>query len=379
MGRLNFAKVKALTAPGRYGDGFGLYLRIAPAGSKQWVQRIAINATRRDVGLGGWPVVSLAKARERAFANRVTVSDGGDPLADKRKSKAPTFRTAAAKTFEANRGRWRNDKTAQNWTQQLNLHAVPILGDKRLDQIERADVLRVLTPLWTSRPEVARKLRSRIRAVLAWAQAHGYVDLNVAGEAIDAALPAQPAVSQHYKALAFEAVPDTLRTVDAITAASAAVRGLFRFMVLTASRAGEARGARWSEIDVDAATWTIPCDRMKAHREFRVPLSDPALAVLREVEPLRGESDLVFPSPTRPGKPTSNMTLTKLLRTAKIDAVPHGFRSSFRVWASERTNSDHAVMELSLSHQVGNAVERAYARSDLFAKRRRLMDLWGGS
>ena len=369
-------KVKALAKPGLHGDGGGLYLRIAPGGSKGWIQRVQYGGKRRDLGLGGWPVVSLKKARARSFQNRVAISDGKDPLADRRKTRAPTFCDAAAKTFEANKGRWRSDKTAKNWTQQFELHAFPIIGDLTVDQIGREQVLRVLTPIWTKRPEVSRKLRSRIRSVLAWAQAHGYVDRNAAGEMIDAALPAQPAVKAHYKALAFEAVPDCLRAVDAATGASDAVRGLFRFMVLTASRAGEARGARWSEIDLSAATWTIPASRMKANREHRVPLSDAALAVLRQVQPLRGESDLVFPSPTRPGKPTSNMTLTKLLRTAKIDAVPHGFRSSFRVWASERTNSDHAVMELCLAHQVGDAVERAYARSDLFAKRRRLMDLW---
>ena len=375
---LTHLKIKTLTKVGLHCDGFGLYLRIAPGGSKQWIQRVQYGGKRRDLGLGGWPVVSLAKAREKAFSHRVAISDGRDPLADKRKASAPTFRDAAAKTYDANKGRWRSAKTAKNWTQQFELHVFPIIGDLPVDKIGREQVLRVLTPIWSKRPEVARKLRSRLRAVLAWAQAHGYVDQNAAGEGIDAALPSQPAVRAHYKALPFDQVPACLRTIEAATGASDAVRACFRYMVVTCSRAGEARGARWSEIDLSAATWTIPASRMKANREHRVPLSAAAIDVLRKVEPLRGESDLVFPSPTRPGKPTSNMTLTKALRTAKIDAVPHGFRSSFRVWASERTNSDHAVMELCLAHAVGSSVERAYARSDLFAKRRRLMDLWGG-
>ena len=374
---LTHLKIKKLTKTGLHGDGFGLYLRIAPGGSKQWIQRVQYGGKRRDLGLGAWPVVPLSKARERAFANRVAISDGKDPLADRRKATAPTFREASAQTYEANKGRWKNSKTAANWTGQLELHAFPIFGDKPVDKIERTDVLRVLTPIWGRKLDVARKLRGRIRAVLAHAMSQGHVDVNVAGEMIDAALPAQPAVRAHYRFLPFDQVPDSLRAVEAATGASDAVRALFRFLVLTACRAGEARGARWSEIDLDAATWTIPADRMKANRAHRVPLSDAALTVLREVEPLRGESDLVFQSPARPGKPLSNMTLTKLLRSEKIDAVPHGYRTSFRTWASERTNSDHAVMELSLSHQVGDAVERAYARSDLFAKRRRLMDLWG--
>ena len=298
---LTHARIKALKAPGRYGAGFGLYLRISPGGSKQWVQRVQYGGKRRDIGLGGWPVVSLAKARERAFANRVAISDGKDPLADRRKAKAPTFRDAAAKTCLATKGRWRNDKTAKNFTQQFELHAYKLIGDLPVDKIGREQVLRVLTPIWTKRPEVARKLRSRLRAVLAWAQAHGYVDQNAAGEGIDAALPSQPAVKAHYAALPFDQVPDCLRTIEAATGASDVVRACFRYMVMTACRAGEARGARWSEIDLDAATWTIPPARMKANREHRVPLSDAALAVLREVEPLRGESDLVFPSAARQG------------------------------------------------------------------------------
>ena len=375
MARLTHARIKALREPGRYCDGGGLYLRIAPGGSKQWVLRVTINGTRRDIGLGGWPLTSLAEAREKAFINRKVARDGGDPLADKRRGKAPTFRKAAEATFEANRGRWRNDKTAKTWHQQLERHAFAILGDLPVNRIGREHVLRVLSPIWTTRPEVARKLRSRLRAVLAWAQAHGHVEHNIV-DAVAAALPPQPAVAAHYAALPFEQVPDTLRTVDANRRASVVARAVFRFMVLTACRVGEVRGATWNEIDMDAATWTIPAERMKAKREHRVPLSDAALAVLEDVLPLRDASELVFPSPSKAGRPLSNMTITKLLRDAKIEAVPHGFRTSFRTWAAEQTNADHAVMELCLAHQVGNAVERAYARSDLFAKRRRLMEQW---
>ena len=302
---------------------------------------------------------------------------GGDPLADKRRAKAPTFREAAERTFEANRARWRNNKTSSNWLQGMAKRVLPVLGDTRVDAISREDVLRVLTPIWTSRPEIARKLRSRIRAVLAWAQAHGHVEHNVAGEAIDGALPAMPAVKAHFRALPYPEVAAALETVQT-SRASLSAKAALRFAVLTACRSGEARGATWAEIDLEAREWRIPATRMKTGVEHRVPLSDAAVAALEAVRPLRDRHDLLFPSPSRPGKALSDMTLTKVLRdTGLADrATVHGFRTAFRTWASEKTNADHAVMELCLAHHVGTAVERAYARSDLFDKRRRLMDQW---
>ena len=197
MGRLTVAMVRSLTKPGRYGDGGTLFLNIASGGSKSWIQRIAIAGKRHDIGLGGFPLVTLREAREQAFENRRLVRRGGDPLAAKRRTTAPTFREAAERTFEANRGRWRNNKTTSDWLQGMAKRVLPVLGDMRVDRIGREDVLRILTPIWTTRPEIARKLRSRIRAVLAWAQAHGHVEHNVAGEAIDGALPTMPAVKAH--------------------------------------------------------------------------------------------------------------------------------------------------------------------------------------
>ena len=373
MGRLTVVAVRGLAKSGRYGDGGTLFLNIAPGGSKSWIQRVTINGRRRDIGLGGWPVVSLARARQLAFANRVVISERRDPLAEKRKASMPTFREAAGRTFEASRRRWRSEKTAANWMQQLERHAFPVLADLPVDQIGREHVLHVLTPIWTDRPEVARKLRSRIRATLAWCQAHGHIENNVAGEAINGALPGQPAVQAHYRALPYREVGEALQAVEA-SRASLCVKACVRFVALTACRSGEARGATWSEVDTEAREWRIPGERMKTGAEHRVPLSDAALAVLERVRPLRRESDLAFPSPR--GGELSNMTLSKALRTAGVDAVPHGFRTSFRTWAAEKTNADHAVMELSLAHAVGTAVERSYARSDLFGKRRGLMDRW---
>ncbi len=321
--------------------------------------------------------MSLAEARELAFENRKLVRAGGDPLALKRKAKIPTFRDAAMKTFEANRARWRSEKTVKNWEQGMNKHVLPFIGELRVDRIGREDVLRILTPLWTSKPEVARKQRNRIRAVLSWCQAHGFIERNVAGEMIDGALPTMPAVKKHFRALPYRDVPVALETVET-SGASLAAKLCFRFLVLTATRSGEARGATWPEIDFGTKEWRIPANRMKAGIEHRVPLSDAALAVLAQAQMLRDGSDLIFPSSLKPGEPLSDATVGKVLRTTGLadKTTVHGFRSSFRDWAGECTNTAHAVMELSLSHAVGSAVEQAYARSDLLAKRQRLMVQW---
>ena len=377
MGRLTVGMVKALKEPGRYGDGGTLYLVVAPGGSKSWVQRFTVNGKRRDHGLGGFPIVTLAEAREQAFENRRHAHRGRDPLADKRRAKVPTFREAAKLAREANRGRWRHAKTAALWNTSLATYAHPVFGDRPVDQIGREDVLRVLTPIWSSKPEIGRKVRQRIRATLAWAQAHNYIENNPAGEAINAALPATTALKVHFRALPY---PDVGAALDVIEASRASVsaRACLRFVVLTACRSGEARLATWGEIDLDAGEWRIPAARMKTGVEHRVPLSGAALAVLESVQPLRDRFALLFPSPSRPGKPLSDMTLTKVLRdTGLADrATVHGFRSAFRTWASERTSVPHAVCEMALAHRVGSDVERSYARSDLFEKRRGLMVAW---
>ncbi len=375
MGRLTSAKVESLSKPGRYGDGGTLFLYVAATGSKSWIQRITIDGKRHDIGLGGFPLVSLREARDKAFENRRLARSGGNPLAAKRKARVPTFREAAEKTFEANRPRWRNAKVAKSWMQQLERHAFPILGNKPVDRIGREDVLRVLTPIWTSKPEVARKLRQRIRLILRWAEAHGYVEHNVAGEGISGALPPMPAVKEHYRALPYHEVPDALAKVEA-SRTSLAVKLCFRFLVLTAARSGESRGATWDEIDKEAREWRIPAERMKGNAEHRVPLSGAALVLLDQARPLRDDSGLVFPSPTRRGKRLSDMTLPKLLRVTGLAgrATVHGFRSSFRDWCAE-TNKPRDIAEAALAHTVGG-VEGAYFRSDLFERRRALMERW---
>ena len=375
MGKFTTATAKSLAKPGMYRADPTLYLAIAPGGSKSWIQRITIDGKRRDLGLGPFPVISIAKARERAFANRVAIADGRDPLAEKRKARVPTFQEAAKRTYEANRPRWRSEKVAKKWWQAMEKHAFPILGDMRVDRIGREDVLRVLTPLWTSRPEQARKVRQSIRSTLRWAEALGLVETNMAGEAINGALPAQPAVKEHLRALAHREVAAALETVEA-SASSLSARLAFRFTVLTAARSGEVRGATWNEVDLEAREWRIPANRMKAGAEHRVPLSDAALAVLEQARQLRDRAGLLFPSPSRAGRPLSDMTLTKVLRStglAKRTTI-HGFRSSFRDWCAD-TGKPREIAEAALAHTVGG-VEGAYFRSDLFERRCRLMADW---
>ena len=300
----------------------------------------------------------------------------GDPLAERRQAKVPTFWEAAEATIQAHRKRWRNSTTERNWRQSLERYATPIIGDELVSEIRREQVLRILTPIWTEKPEVARKLRQRIRATLRWAQAHGFVEHNEAGERIDGALPRMPAVQSHFRALPFKEIPAALEAVQA-SKASLSAKLCLQFTVLTAARSGEARLAVWSEMDVDTALWRIPGERMKAGREHRVPLSDAALEVLAQAEELCDGSDLVFPSPLKPRNPLSNMTMTKLLRDVGLAnrATVHGFRSGFRDFCGERGVA-REVAEISLAHTV-RGVEGAYFRSDLLDRRRRLMQQWG--
>ena len=377
MGKLTIAKCKSITKPGMHGDGDTLFLRIAPGGSRQWVQRLTIHGKRRDLGLGGWPLLSLAEARVRAFENRKLARiDGGDPLAAKRKAKMPTFREAAEKTHKANGARWRNDQHEANWLRSLELHAFKVLGSTPVDRIGREDVLRVLTPLWGKRQDRAKRIRQRIRAVLAWAQAHNYVETNAADSGIDGALPVVRTDQTHYRALDYREVASALETVES-TGASVSSKLCLRWVVLTACRSGEAREATWGEIDLEAREWRISADRMKGGREHRVPLSAAALEVLKQARALSGVGGWLFPSPMKPGRPLSNMTLTKLLRGSGLSerSTIHGFRSSFRDWCAEQANVPREVAEAALSHAVPG-VEGAYFRSDLLSKRRALMAAW---
>ena len=254
---LSARKIETLKAPGMYSDGGTLFVRVAPGGSKQWVQRLTVKGRRRDIGLGGYPLVSMADAREAAFNNRKLARAGDDPIAERNKAKVPTFREAANSTYETLRPRWRSDKGAANWKQQLERHAMRRLGPLSVDTIGREEILRVLTPIWTAKPETARRVRRCIKATLQWAVSSGHAEVNMAGDVLDGALPRQPSVRAHLRALPYRDVPQALDTIDTIGDATTGALAL-RFVILTAARSGEVRMATWGEIDLERREWRVP-------------------------------------------------------------------------------------------------------------------------
>ncbi len=373
---LSAAFCRTVGEAGRYSDGNGLYLHVDPSGARRWVQKLTIRGKVRVLGLGGYSLVSLADAREKALANRKLARDGGDPLATRRRRRAtPTFEEAAAEVLKQKRAAWRNSKHAKDWPSSLRQYAFPDLGDKLVSDITSADLLQLLSPIWHDKPETARRVRQRIGAVMKWAVAMQHRPDNPAGEALGQALGRQQNVVRHMTALPYDEVAGAVAAVRA-SRAWIGTKLAFEFLVLTAARSGEVRLATWDEIDIGSAVWTVPGSRMKTKRDHRVPLCGRAVEILHEARPLGGETGLVFPSCR--GNPLSNMTMSKLVKEQGIAAVPHGFRSSFRDWAAERTNHPREVIEAALAHVVANRVEAAYARSDLFARRRLLMDDWAG-
>ena len=367
---LNARFVETVTRPGRYGDGrggYGLCLNVKRMAngrtSKSWVQRIRPGGKPTYIGLGKYPFVTLAEARRIALDNATMVARGGDP----RKGGVPTFATALDRVLAMQT--WRNPKTDPQWRASLRDYAgdlMPML----VDAIGPSDVLGVLIPIWTEKRETARRVRQRIGAVMKWTIAEGHRTDNPV-DAIGAALPKNGAKREHFKAVPYADVSGALATIRATRAWWATVSA-FEFLVLSAARSGEVRGMRWDEIAGDV--WTVPAARMKAGRDHRVPLSPRAVAILEDARERTGGRGLVFPSIT--GKLMSDSTLSKLAKENGVDGTPHGFRSSFRDWASERTSTAHAVMEAALAHVIKDKVEAAYARSDLFDKRRALMDTW---
>ena len=378
MASLTDLAVKAIANPGRHGDGSGLYLYVTAAGTRSWVQRIVIDRRRRDLGLGGYPAVSLKHARNLAASNRTAVAEGRDPLSEKRRATMPTFREAAGIVYKANLHRWRNGKHTKSWWQTLERHALPKLGRLPLDRIHQTDILSVLEPIWGIRQETARRVRQRIRIVLAWGMSHGFVEKNAAGEVLDGALPKKPKKQAHFRSLSYKEVPSALTVVEK-SGASLSAKLCLRFLVLTVARSGEARGATWDEIEFEEQQWRVPADRMKSGFEHRVPLSRAVLDVLEVARMLKDESNLVFPSPVFPGRPMSDMTLTKVLRSTGLAerATVHGFRGSFKNWSLEQTNEPWAVSETALAHALGEGDEQAYATTDLFDRRKVLMEYWG--
>ena len=375
--RLNAAltdrTVKA-AKPGRYFDGHGLFLLVTPGGGKVWKQRVAIHGRRVELGLGGYPLVTLAAARETAIQNRRMARAGRDPRIERRRSKAEmlTFEAAAWEVHKFYRERWRSEKYADEWLASLVRDVFPKLGDRPVTAIDVQDVIDVLMPVYRERPVSAKRVGQRIGVVLKWAIAHRLRADNpfeAARELLPKRAPETPRRALHYAD-----VPAALAMVRSSTC-DPATKWAIEFVVLTAARGGEVRGATWNEIDADVTTWTVPAERMKSGREHRVPLSPRALEILAEARARRtARTDLMFPG--RTGRPMADSSLVHALHRLGIDATMHGFRSSFRDWASERTSAPHAVMEAALAHTIPNKAVAAYARSDLFDKRRDLMERW---
>lgn len=379
-------EVQRLTKPGLHAVGgvSGLYMQVLPSGARTWVLRAVVADKRRDMGLGGFPDVTLAMAREKAREAREKIAKGVDPIAERAATRsmlaasqnaALTFEASARQFIGAKSAEWKNAKHAQQWGNTLEAYAYPVIGKIAVGDVALPHVLKILEPIWTSKTETASRLRGRIESVLDWATVRGYrTGENPArwkGH-LDKILPAPGKVSkvEHHEAVAVEAIGAFLHALRGKEGMAAKA---LEFLIFTATRSGEVRGATWSEIDLEGRTWTIPPERMKGKKEHRVPLSDQALTLLAGLPRFAG-TDLVFPSPRN--KVMSDMTLTAVMRRMEREEVPHGFRSTFRDWAAERTNYPREVAEMALAHIIGDKVEAAYRRGDLFEKRARMMADW---
>ncbi|KXF90270.1 tyrosine-type recombinase/integrase [Phaeobacter inhibens] len=375
---LSARKVDA-AGPGRHGDGRGLFLYVKPSGARSWVLRYQVQGRRRDLGLGPYPDVSLAMARDRAAEARRLIAEGEDPITKKQQAKPKTFREAALELIESKRPGWKNAKHAAQWTSTLEAYVFPKIGAVQVAKVETADVISTLTPIWAAKPETANRVRQRIEAVIDYASALGIRSGDNPARwrgHLDHLLPKPKKVRavKHHPALPHAQIADFM--ADLAQREGVAARAL-AFTILTAARSGETRGMTWGEVDLDAKVWTIPAGRMKAAKEHRVPLTDAALSLLDQRADGTPDNALIFGSEAKPGKPISDMSMTAVLRRMeRADITVHGFRSTFRDWAGETTGFPREVIEAALAHGIKDKAEAAYARSDLFDKRRKLMEAW---
>lgn len=378
MGKLTALAVKAATQPGSYQDGEGLMLLVKPSGSRSWQLRLQVDGKRRDFGLGSASVVGLAEARAKADEVRKLYRSGTDPVAKKKADKLvqatiPTFRAAAVSTHEDMKGGWRNPKHRMDWLSSLERYAFADLGDTRVDRVTAPMVRDMLLPIWLEKPETARRVRQRVKAVMDWSVAKGFrsvFDMT----AISKGLPRQPKADNHFEAMDYAQVPAFIAKVTAD--AETAGRMALLFTILTAARSGETRGATWGEIDFEAKEWRVPASRMKGGKEHVVPLSEPALAILQRLRPtaVKNKDAPIFVG--NKGKPLSDMTLTKVMRDMGLSATVHGFRSAFKDWAVESTGFPDAVSEAALAHKDADKVRSAYRRTDFRKMRADLMAAW---
>lgn len=374
MNRLTPLRVKNVAETGRHSDGGGLYLSVSANGGRRWVFMYRKAGRQREIGLGSARAVTLATARQLAAQARELIAVGKDPRLVRGVSDCPKFGECADALLEAMKPGWRNPKHAAQWEMTLRDYAKP-LRSMPISEVDTDAVLRVLKPLWESTPETASRLRGRIERVLDTpkAKAHRAGDNPARWRGhLDHMLPKRDILTRgHHKALPFAKLPGFMADLAARPATAA--RAL-EFTILTAARSGEVLGATWGEIDLEEATWTVPAARMKGKRLHRVPLSGAAVAILEAIGPKAPERP-VFEG-QKPKSPLSTMAMEMLLRRMDVDATVHGFRSSFRDWAAEKTDFPNEVCEAALAHVVGNKVEAAYRRGDLFEKRRQLMQAW---
>ena len=389
---LSALAVQRLTAPGMHAVGgvAGLYLCVSPSGSRSWIARVNVDGKRREMGLGSFPDVSLSIAREKARAARSDTIMGIDPVANRKEARSArqalkatqkTFADCAKAYIEAHSDSWRNAKHRAQWPSTFETYVYPTMGTVMVGEVTQAHVMAVLLPIWKTKTQTATRLRGRIEQVLAWATAAGFRQGENCARwtgLLDQLLPAPGKVSEprHHPAVRVDDMPafiKALRQHDGLSPKA------LEFAVLTAARSGEVRGATWAEIDLEAAVWTVPKERMKAGKEHRVPLNTQAIKLLEAMPRIEG-TELVFPAPR--GGQLSDMALTALTRRMNFrdDAgrvcVPHGFRSSFRDWVFERTDYPRDLAEAALAHALENKVEAAYRRGDALERRRAMMQAW---
>jgi integrase len=363
----------------------GLFLRITPSGAASWILRVIVAGRRRDIGVGSYPEVGLAKAREKAKEMRDEIAQGQDPIAERldarlakraaatAAAKRVTFNDCVARFLLMKAKEFTNPKHISQWESTLRDYAAPVIGDRPVGEITRVDIEAVLVPLWETKTETATRVRGRIEAVLNWATVNGYRHGDNPARwkgNLAAVLPAPTKLKavKHHKALPWRDIYLFMLSLRERQGVSARC---LEFLILTGTRSGEARGAKWDELDLSARLWTIPAERMKMGKQHIVPLCDDAIALLERTPRL---SEIIFPSPS--GGVLSDVGLTKPLRLMGLDVTVHGFRSTFRDWMAECTNHPHYVQEMALAHGVGSEVEKAYRRGDLLAKRTELMRDW---
>ena len=384
--RLSAIAVKNLIRPGWHADGGGLFLEIDPSGAKRWAMRLTVGGKRRDFGLGPLHKVSLQRAREVAAEYRAKAYRGVDPVADKKSAnvapEGPTFEKAADEVHHQRKTMWSNGKHVTQWINTLRDYAFPVIGTKPVGEVSAPDLLNVLSPIWTTKPETARRVRQRIGVVLDWARAAGFRHGDNPMTIVDEALPKQKRKERHHAALPYERVCEFIAELRA-GASEPVTKLAFEFLILTAARSMEVRKALWTEIDANEKLWTIPGEdaetgrRMKSGREHVVPLSNRCIEILLEARKL-SHGDLIFPDSGTGAALSENRFLNArdAIGYTKEECSPHGFRSSFRDWAAEETAFPSEVVEMALAHTIKSKVEAAYRRGQLLAKRRELMDAW---